>query len=193
MEKNMIDKIALCAENSENSLQYENLAMQILSKSTNKTNVFAITSDSNKRNALSTIGLNIGYNLAYHGKKVLLINMDIANMALNNLLGSQNDNETKIEYGKIDIILPTSIDFIGNLDMQGLKDKYSDYNFVILVVPSPKYSCNYLAVPQQTEYYLVVTKYSSSFYSLNSCIKKITAANSVVCAGVYLRFKKKKQ
>lgn len=193
MEKNnMINKSVLCAENTENCSNYENFTMQILSRSSKETNVLAITTDTNKIDLISIVGLNVGYNLACHNKKVLLINLDTTNSVLNDLFLKQNDNDNIISYGKIDIILPESTDFVGNMDLNDLKTKCSDYDFVILCVPSPKYFCNYLAVPEQTEYYLLVSRYISSFYSLNKCINKIVSAKSIVVGGVYTKFKKKK-
>ncbi len=182
-----INKKLLCAEDLSNTENYENFTMNILKTNTEDINVIAITSDNNTINTISTVCLNVGYNLSLHSKKVLVINLDVFNPALNDLLCKENDDERIVNYGNIDLILPKSTDLIGNLSLEELKNKYNDYDFIIICVPSPKKLPAYLAVCDGVDYYLLVNKFISSFYSANKCIKLIEATGAKVVGSVYIK------
>lgn len=182
-----IIKSLLCEENPINSVNYENFAMQLMSKHSDKTNIIALTCDTDSINSVSVVALNVAYNLTMHDRKVLIINCDTFGLAFNDLFGAQNDNDNIINYGKVDIILPKNTDFVGNMTAEEMTDKYSDYDYVLLVVPSPIRSVNYLAVQKNTNYYLLITQVFSSFYKANKCIEMITAAESKVMGSVYIK------
>lgn len=184
-----INKSLLCAQDESISSNYDNFAMQILSASENGTNILAITSDTNSFALVDIVCLNLAFNLQKHNKKVLIINLNTQSNALNTLLDKQNDNETILNYADTDILLPISTDFIREMTNEQLKEKYSDYDFVILCVPSPKKMANYLAVPKNTNYYLLVSKFISSFYAVNKCIHLIEKAESNVLGSAYIKLK----
>lgn len=190
MEKQYtINKNLLCTENEDISSNYDNFTMQVLSRSENGTNIIAITCDTNKFALVDIVSLNLASNLQKHSKKALVINLNPQSNALNTLIDKQNDNEVIANYAGIDVLLPVSIDFIREMTNEQLKEKYADYDFVILSVPSPKKMANYLAVPKNTNYYLLVSKFISSFYAVNKCIQLIDNAESHVLGSAYLKLK----
>lgn len=190
MEKQYtINKKLLCTENESISSNYDNFAMQVLSRSENGTNIIAITCDTNKFALVDIVSLNLACNLQKHSKKALVINLNPQSNALNTLLDKQNDNEVIVNYSDIDVLLPVSTDFISEMTTEQLKEKYAAYDFIILSVPSPKKMSNYLAVPKNTNYYLLVSKFISSFYAANKCIQLIDKAESNVIGSAYIKLK----
>lgn len=187
LNKNKINKNYLCTENAQNSIYYDDFVMKIINKSNENTNFVALTCDTNKMHLIDTVAINVGYLLTCHKKRVLLVNMDVDNDSLSDFLGSEQDKV--FAYNNIDIILPKTIDYVGNKNIDDFKNEYKDYDFVIFIVPSPKHSSNYLALPKEVNYYFLVCKYLSSYYSVNKCIKKIEDANSSVLGSVYLKIK----
>ncbi len=106
MEKQyIINKNLLCTENESISSNYDNFAMQVLSRSENGTNIIAITCDTNKFALVDIVSLNLACNLQKHSKKALVINLNPQSNALNTLLDKQNDNDIIINYSDIDVIL----------------------------------------------------------------------------------------
>ncbi len=188
-KQNSINKNLLSAENIKNTFAYENFAMQLLNRKESGTNVFAITGDTKSSDIITIVSLNIGYNLKQHNNKVLVINLDINNLAINDLLLQQNNDENVISYGDIDVLLPTSIDLFYTMTDKDIKDKYSDYDYVIFIVPSPKYFSNYLAIPKNVEFYILVSKFLSSFYAVNKCVNLLESIESKVIGSVYIKLK----
>lgn len=189
IKTSVINKKLLCTDNQVNIAKYEDFAMKILNKSEKGTNVFAITCDKNNFNLIPTATINVAYNLALHNKKVLVINCDTQNLAFNNLLATSNNNDIVVNYSNFDIILPVNTDFMNNLTLDELKEKYPNYDYIILCVPSPKCSLNYLAVPQGTPFYMLVIKFISSFYAINKCIGLLNNAELSVIGSVYVKLK----
>ncbi len=188
-KQNGINKSLLSTENIVNSSDYENFAMQLLNRKNKGTNVIALTCDIKTSDITAIVCLNVGFNLKKHGNNVLVINMDTHNIAFNDLLESQSNDDRVVSYGDIDVLLPQSTDFTQNLSLEDFKSKYSQYDFVILCVPSPKYESNYLAVPKNTDFYLFFTKFFSSYFAVNKCIDLIEAIDSKVLGSVYIKLK----
>ena len=188
-KQNGINKSLLSAENIVNSSNYENFAMQLLNRKDKGTNVIAVTCDIKTSDITAIVCLNVGFNLKKHGNNVLVINMDTQNIAFNDLLESQSNDDRVVNYEDIDVLLPQSTDFTQNLSLEDFKNKYSEYDFVILCVPSPQYESNYLAVPKNTDFYLLITKFFSSYFAANKCIDLIEAIDSKVLGSVYIKLK----
>lgn len=186
---NNINKKFLCAEYSENVARYEDFAMKILNKSESTNNIFALTCDKGNFNVIQIVTLNVAHNLSLHNKKVLVINFDTQNTALNKLLDVQNNNEEIIKYNNIDIVLLENTDTMYKTTLDDLKTKYSGYDFIILCVPSPKKSLNYLTVPKNTNFYMLICKFISSFYAINKCIEMLSSADLNVVGSVYVKLK----
>ncbi len=184
-----INKNLLCAENNVNSLNYENLAMTILSKKTEGTNFSAITTDIKSSNISAIVTLNVAYILKKHNKNVLVINLDTQSQAINNLLVASNDNEKIVNYKEIDVLLPNTADLFCGMTLDDLKNKFSEYDFVIFCVPSPKYSTNYLALPKSVDFYILINRFFSSYFAANKCLDLLDTAEQNIVGSVYIKIK----
>lgn len=188
MKNLKLNKNLLSVQNSDNCAYYENFAVQILNK-LNASKLFAITSDCNKNFTREVVCINVCHNIALHNKKVLLIDLDIFSNIIAEVVGAEKQNDKIVAFDNFDVILASSIDSLVNLSKEQLEEKYVQYDAVILNIPSPKKNNEYLALPEQIDTFILVTKYYSSFYAVNSCIKKLKAINVNLLGSVFIKLK----
>ena len=75
--------------------------MQLLNRKDKGTNVIAVTCDIKTSDITAIVCLNVGFNLKKHGNNVLVINMDTQNIAFNDLLESQSNDDRVVNYEEI--------------------------------------------------------------------------------------------
>lgn len=189
MKNKAINKTLLTAYNPVLKNDYYNFSMQILNCCKQDVcNIFAISSDTNKLNTRDIVCLNVCSDLASKGKKVLLINLGYQDSKMQELFEGETKLNEVIKYDNFDILLNYSNEFKCDTK-EDLVEYFGEYDIVIFSVPPVNKYSQYLALPSQVSYFMLINKFCSSYYALNKCIKILNEKEICVLGSVFVKIK----